>query len=37
MGFYGLARGLYRRVFRKRSEELGELIERLAEARPIPD
>lgn len=37
MGFYSLARALFRRTFRKRSEELNELVARLAEARPIED
>lgn len=32
-----LARTLYRRAFRKRSEELNELLARLVEARPIDD
>jgi uncharacterized membrane protein YhiD involved in acid resistance len=34
---YLVARGLYRRSFRKRSEEMNDLIARLAEARPIED
>lgn len=34
---YALARGIFRRSFRKRSEELTELLARLAETRPIED
>lgn len=34
-GAYGLARALFVRAFRKRSEELNELVQRLAEARPV--
>lgn len=33
-GAYGLARALFGRVFRKRSEELGDLLNRLVETRP---
>jgi len=34
-GSYALARALFVRAFRKRSEELNELVHRLAEARPL--
>lgn len=37
VAMYSLARGLYRRAFRKRNDELNELLGRLAEARPIED
>lgn len=36
-GSYSLAKGLFRRAFRKRNEDLTELLARLAEARPIED
>lgn len=37
VGMYSLARGLFRRAFRKRTEELNDLLARLEEARPIDD
>jgi hypothetical protein len=37
VAMYSLARGLFRRSFRKRSEEINDLLSRLAEARPIDE